>query len=218
MRYLFVLLCVCALGVVPVVGCAETAGEPCLHDCPCQRPLDEYRKDPTWEEAIAAAKEFVQKVRDCYEGFGYDSTAGRCGDFRYVHTNDNLADSYTEYFDAAGTLIFARWCSDGGVDVCPGAWCASYGSIPECEREQEQNLCVDKLCRDWCANEPNGVEIPAKWPASARIQSSAKANPPASLCRANPSVVKTNALSGLPPRRHNELVPRNSVLNMVPMR
>ena len=108
MRYLFVLLCVCALGVVPVVGCAETAGEPCLHDCPCQRPLDEYRKDPTWEEAIAAAKEFVQKVRDCYEGFGYDSTAGRCGDFRYVHTNDNLADSYTEYFDAAGTLIFAR--------------------------------------------------------------------------------------------------------------
>jgi len=59
MRYSFGFLCVCALGVMPLVGCNETAGEPCLGGtCPCQRPLDHYCESsacPTWEQAIAAA-------------------------------------------------------------------------------------------------------------------------------------------------------------------
>jgi hypothetical protein len=143
---------------MPMVGCNETAGEPCLPGtCPCQRPLDHYCEGsacPTYEQAITNAKGFV---RDCYEGFGYSSAAGRCGDFRYVHTNDNLADSNTEYFDAAGTLVFARWCTDACGEVCRGSCCVDYGVRPECELEEEQNFCVDNLCRDWCANEPNGV-------------------------------------------------------------
>ena len=147
MRYLFGFLCVCALGVTPLVGCNETAGEPCLPGtCPCQRPLDHYCEGsdcPTWEQAIAVAEEFVQQVGDCHGGFGCFSEAGRCGDFRYVRTGCNIGADAWKYFDASGTLVAATVCSDGCGDVCPGACCVDYGFRPECEFEQERDFCEE---------------------------------------------------------------------------
>jgi hypothetical protein len=147
MRYLFGFLCVCALGVVPLVGCGkghDTCGEVGPGDCPCQRPLDHYCKGsdcPSWEQAIAAAEEFVQQVGDCHEGFGCFSEAGRCGDFRYVRTGCNIEVDATQYFDTSGRLIAATVCSDGCGDVCPGSCCVDYGFETKCELEQEQDFC-----------------------------------------------------------------------------
>jgi len=138
MRYLLRLLFVCALGVLPASGCSETASDP------CRPPLDDYCKGsdcPTWEQAIAAAEEFVQQV-DCYGGFGCYSEAGRCGDFRYVLTGCNIATHNWEYFDTTGTLVAAVWCSDGCGDPCPSGCCVYYGFDPGCELEQEQDFCA----------------------------------------------------------------------------
>lgn len=142
MRYWLRLLCVCALGVLPLVGCGETAGEPCQGDCPCQRPLDHYWNDPTWEEAIAAAEEFVaQLFQDTGSCDLCSASTGRCGELRYVETGCAFEGRFTQYFDTSGTLVAATVCSDGCGDVCPGACCVDYGFRPECELEQEQDFC-----------------------------------------------------------------------------
>ena len=144
MRYLFGFLCVCALAMMPLVGCSETASEPCEPglDCPCQRPLDEYSGgSPTYEQAIAAAEESAVRT-GCNCGmwpaaFG----AGRCGDLRYVR--EDCGDEYIEFFDASGTLVAAYWWTDGCGLVCPGSCSVDYGFDPECELEQEQDFCAD---------------------------------------------------------------------------
>jgi hypothetical protein len=143
MRYAFGFLFVCALGVMPLGGCNETAGEPCeLGTCPCQRPLDHYCKGsdcPSWEEAVAdAEKRAMEYGCDCGmwpAAFG----AGRCGDLRYVRRD--CGDEHIEYFDASGTLVAAYWWTDGCGLVCPGSCAVDYGLRPECEREQEQDFC-----------------------------------------------------------------------------
>jgi len=169
MRYLFGLLCVCALGVVPLVGCTETAGTggsggmagtggdggaggmpDCRNDavdCPCQRPLDHYcegadsRLDscPTWEQAIAAAEKSA--VRTGCDCFLFPAAfgAGRCGDLQYVR--EDCGDEYIEFFDASGTLVAAYWWTDGCGLTCPGSCSVDYGFRPECELEQEQDFC-----------------------------------------------------------------------------
>ncbi len=145
MRYLFGFLCVCALGVVPVVGCSEAVGRMCGDDgfdCPCQRPLDHYCEAsscPTWEQAIAGAEQHVVEFGcDCGlwpVHFG----AGRCGDLRYVR--EDCGDEYIEFFDASGTLVAAYWWTDGCGSVCRGSCSVDYGFRPECELEQEQDFC-----------------------------------------------------------------------------
>jgi hypothetical protein len=143
MRCLLRLLCVCALGVLPAIGCSETASEPCEpFNCPCRRPLDDYCESsacPTWEQAIAAAEQHaVQSGCDCGM-WPADFGAGRCGDLRYVR--ENCGDEYIEFFDASGTLVAAYWWTDGCGLVCPGSCSVDYGFRPACELEPEQEFC-----------------------------------------------------------------------------
>jgi hypothetical protein len=145
MRYVFGFLCVCALGVLPVVGCTESPGEPCEPgNCPCQRPLDDYCKGsdcPSWEEAIAAAeKRAAQNSCDfsiCLWPGGFDS--GRCGDLRYVREDCHIVKIL--YFDASGTLVAAYIWTDNCGYVCPDSCSVDYGFRLECELEQEQDFC-----------------------------------------------------------------------------
>jgi len=161
MRFAFGFLFVCAVGVMPLVGCNETAGEPCEPGtCPCQRPLDHYCEGsecPTWEEAVAAAKEAAWRTGCDCGLFSADFGAGQCGDLRYVV--EDCHDMYIEYFDASGTLVAAYWWTDGCGLVCPGSCSVNYGTVPECKWELEQDFCEqlpELTCRDWCANEPQG--------------------------------------------------------------
>jgi hypothetical protein len=143
MRYVFGFLCVCALGVLPVVGCTESPGEPCEPGhCPCQRPLDDYCKGsdcPSWEEAIAAAEKFAsQNSCDCFPTPAAIG-AGRCGELRYVRVDCHTVK--IEYFDASGTLVAAYIWTDNCGHVCPDSCSVDYGFRLECELEQEQDFC-----------------------------------------------------------------------------
>jgi hypothetical protein len=128
MRYLFGFMCVLALGVA---GCGESDGK-------CRSPLSEYctgSSCPTHEQAIAAAEEFNCDRSVCW------SEAGRCGDFRYVRAGCNGEEDALEYFDASGTLVAVHWSTDECGHVCWWSCSVNYGPAPECELEQEQDLC-----------------------------------------------------------------------------
>ena len=144
MRFAFGFLFVCAVGVMPLGGCNETAGEPCEPGtCPCQRPLDHYCEGsecPTWEEAVADAEQrAMPSCGDCSPFPPEALGAGRCGDLRYVR--EDCGDERIEYFDASGTLVAAYWWTDGCGVVCPGSCSVDYGFRAECQLEQEQDFC-----------------------------------------------------------------------------
>jgi len=112
--------------------------------CPCERPLDQYWQGsscPTYECALAEAKDFAEQVGDCGGGFGCFSEAGRCGDFRYVRTGCNQGEDTWEYFDASGTLVAVHWWSDDCGSVCRGSCSVDYGFRLGCEFVQEQDFC-----------------------------------------------------------------------------
>ncbi len=109
--------------------------------CPCERPLDEYCEGsscPTYEQALAAAETSAAQGY-CVGDFGVASTAGRCGDLRYVHRAPH--EEHLEYFDASGTLVAAYWWTDDCGHVCRGSCSVNYGARPECELEQERDFC-----------------------------------------------------------------------------
>jgi hypothetical protein len=165
MRLLLGLICVFAMGAVPLLGCTETAGDggsggsagtggmggdggvggdaTCAPPtCPCERPLDDYCESsscPTYEQALAAAeKSAVQSGCNC-SPFPAAFGAGRCGDLRYVR--EDCVEENIEFFDASGTLVAAHWWTDDCGHVCQHSCSVDYGFRPECEKEQEQDFC-----------------------------------------------------------------------------
>jgi hypothetical protein len=176
MRYLFGFLCVCALSVVPLVGCSEAtrtcqshedcddgrecSAEYCIDGlcrndltlCPCEAPLSDYCSGsdcPTWDQLIVDVLESCPEVQF--------AEAGRCGDSQYVERSRPTYRSPIEYFDASGILVAVRICSDADEFQCaPGhtAFCIEYGLVPDCERKPEKVLCGG-LCEvglsDYCS-------------------------------------------------------------------
>jgi hypothetical protein len=162
MRSVFGFLCVCALGVMPMVGCddAEGGGGSGGGDAegPCLRPLNEYCGDsgcpsphgdycgsspcPTYEQAIAAVEKLVEErpyLCGTCDVFTSRFDAGRCGGLRYVR--EDCGNDQTEFFDASGTLVAAYLSSDQWGLACWSFWSSYFGFRPECELEQEQDFC-----------------------------------------------------------------------------
>jgi hypothetical protein len=138
MRYLFGVLCVCALGVVPLVGCSETTGDgDCIDlgwdsDC-CQAPLSDYCEGsdcPSWDQAVADAEEFGRGGGRCYD---WEAYSGPCGDLGYIFIGG--LGGTIEYFDAAGALVAVEFYDDV-PDFCDetsfNIW---FGPIPDCTRD-----------------------------------------------------------------------------------
>jgi hypothetical protein len=127
MRYMFALLCVCALRVVPLVGCSEPTRDGGSE--PCQAPLSDYCEGsecPTWDEAVANAEE-------CFPEYFEVRLAqyGPCGDLKYVEAWGWFWE-INDYFDASGALVATYigadtpiYCDDTSSDI----W---YGPIPDC--------------------------------------------------------------------------------------
>ena len=157
MRCLFGFLCVCALGLMPLVGCSEPESLQDGDSTSCLRPLDEYcggsgcpsplgeycggSSCPTYEDAIAAAVKHAEQNVPCDTCGPFPATfdAGRCGDLRYVR--EDCGDNYTEFFEASGTLVAAYLWSDQWGFACWSAWGSYFGFRPGCELEQEQDFC-----------------------------------------------------------------------------
>jgi hypothetical protein len=151
MRYLFRFLCVCALGLVPLVGCAENGTGGCPDPlgpydprCFCPAQLSDYCEGsdcPTLDQAVADAMKFAQD--NCF-GVGCSvpgAGAGRCGDFRYVYTSCGEGYTTRQYFDASGTLRVVGICSDT-TEFCNGALlCIRYGPDPDCAFEPAKDYC-----------------------------------------------------------------------------
>jgi hypothetical protein len=93
MRYVFKLLCVCALGVVPVVGCGEAA--PCHSDKNC----DDRNEctDDTCDTATGSC--FYASSREgevCDNGNRNECTYGRCEDGACI---SGIGPSYWEDYE-----------------------------------------------------------------------------------------------------------------------
>ncbi len=162
MRYLLGFLCVCALGVVPLLGCSENPcqsdddcddGRECSEDvcvagacrhelefCPCEAPLSVYcagSECPTWDDAIGDLSSCNPYITDAVDFDIWRAEVGRCGDLRYIQASGE-GDGATWYFDASGALV----AHSAGTD-CPCVECSSgrfafaiyYGPVPNCERE-----------------------------------------------------------------------------------
>jgi len=155
MRYLFGFLCVCALGVAPLVGCSEAegigghGGAGGIGGEVCQAPLSDYCEGaecPTWEEAVAQADELgAAGAPRCEDSTGTPMQlySGPCGDLGYISWS-NWFWGYDEYFDASGTLVAAASHDDVPGFCDETSWKIWYGPIPNCERDPSniwENFC-----------------------------------------------------------------------------
>jgi len=135
MRYLFGLLCVCALALLPALGCGSGGPDG------CHAPLDDYCQEsdcPTYEEAVAEAKEYALQFCDWISKRG---GVGKCGDLQYVLQNTGTGTGSIQYFDDSGTLVAIRkytdtpsYCRDTSFDL----W---YGPVLDCELEPGEDFC-----------------------------------------------------------------------------
>lgn len=166
MRYLIGFVCVCVLGLVPMVGCSSGNGKcqsdgdcndgrecsedycsdgACGHNlvrCPCEAALSDYctgDECPTRDQAIVDALESCPTV--------WLAEAGRCGEgndiFDYVDSQSSY-QSETQYFDTTGTLVAVTECTDCDCFFCSDgrrALCINYGPVPDCERRPDKVLC-----------------------------------------------------------------------------
>jgi hypothetical protein len=118
MRCVFGLICVCALSVMPLVGCSGGAE--------CTRPLSDYScfsrgSCPTYDEAVAQAAKWDHDPRPC-------------GDTRLVVWSRNIdGGGSVLYFDDSDTLVAAETFGYG-LDNCGGQ--ILYGPVPDCPDEQ----------------------------------------------------------------------------------
>jgi hypothetical protein len=163
MRYLFGFVCVCALGMMPLVGCNEAegigghGGAGGIGGEVCQAPLSDYWEGaecPTWEEAVAHAEELgAAGGPDCEDDTGarMQLYSGPCGDLGYISWG-NWHWGYDEYFDASGKLVAAYGEGDtpiacDGDGTSRGIW---YGSIPDCVLDLPGSLWSRDIWENFC--------------------------------------------------------------------
>jgi hypothetical protein len=136
MRYLFGFLCVCALGVVPFVGCGGNGGAG-----DCRAPLSDYCEGsdcPTWDEAVAEAEEEARQSEDwCYVG---GLGGGECGDLRYIMTRVGMG-GVVQFFDDSGALVAMEVFSDAPGYCNNTSFNKWYGDRPDCELELSHTFC-----------------------------------------------------------------------------
>ena len=125
---------VCVLALWTSLGCG---GSP--HGC--QAPLSDYCQGPdcpTYEEAVAEAKEYALQFCDWISKEG---GVGQCGDLQYVLQNTGTGTGSIRYFDRSGTLV-AIWkytdtpsyCHDTSFDF-------RYGPVLDCKLEPAEYFC-----------------------------------------------------------------------------
>jgi len=139
MRYTFGFICVCAVGAMLLVGCAETEGGGDGGNGgagPCVAPLSDYCEGsdcPSWDQAVADAEEFGRGggwPGSCYD---WDAYSGPCGDLRYIFIGG--LGGTIEYFDAAGALVAVERYDDVPTFCDDTSFNLWYGPIPDCTRD-----------------------------------------------------------------------------------
>jgi hypothetical protein len=124
------------LGAILLPGCGD----------PCQAPLSSYCSGsdcPTWDQAVADAKEFA--AGSC--NVDWSASSGRCAGYLYVLKVIGIGSSITQYFDASGVLVAVRSQSDTPNSCDDSSFEFWYGPTLDCELELVDDFCypVDAL-------------------------------------------------------------------------